>query len=140
MAKLTVKQKKFADEYIISGNATQSYIDAGYSAKKRNTAEANARRLLGNDSVKTYIKERMKALDEQAIASQKEVMKFLTSVLRGEQTEEKVVAGCDKPIQVKVSIGDQIKAGELIGKRFGMWTDKQEVSVQGAVVFEDDVD
>lgn len=82
----------------------------------------------------------MKVLDEQAIASQKEVMKFLTSVLRGEQTEEKVVAGCDKPIQVKVSIGDQIKAGELIGKRFGMWTDKQEVSVQGAVVFEDDID
>jgi phage terminase small subunit len=45
--KLTPKQKKFADLFIKSGNATQSYIDAGYKATKKSVAEANARKLLG---------------------------------------------------------------------------------------------
>ena len=47
--KLTEKQKRFAEEYIKLGNATQAYIDAGYSVTKREVAEANARKLLGNN-------------------------------------------------------------------------------------------
>lgn len=43
MRKLTPKQKNFADEYIITGNATQSAIKAGYSEKYANT---NASKLL----------------------------------------------------------------------------------------------
>nr|WP_237446583.1 terminase small subunit [Shimazuella alba] len=45
---MTPKQKEFADLFIKSGNATQSYIDAGYKATNKSVAEANARKLLGN--------------------------------------------------------------------------------------------
>ena len=55
---LTIKQKAFAEYYIKLGNATESYIKAGYKASKREVAEANARKLLGKDSVKKYIKEK----------------------------------------------------------------------------------
>jgi phage terminase small subunit len=86
--KLTEKQKKFADIYIEKGNATQSYIDAGYKATSRSVAEANARKLLANYSVKNYIDERMKQLDSEKIASQNEILEYLTNVMRGEVTEE----------------------------------------------------
>ena len=55
MNKLTIKQKKFADEYIISGNATESAIKAGYSDK---TAYSSGQRLLKNVEVKEYIQKR----------------------------------------------------------------------------------
>nr|WP_255724561.1 terminase small subunit [Shimazuella soli] len=77
---MTPKQKRFADLYIKSGNATQSYIDAGYKATKRPVAEANVRKLLGNNSVKFYIG--MAQKDKEQIASKNEVLKFLTRVLR----------------------------------------------------------
>ena len=65
--KLTIKQKAFADYYIELGNATEAYIRAGYKATKREVAEANARKLLGNNSVKKYIDEKMKEMLEYAI-------------------------------------------------------------------------
>jgi len=68
--KLTVKQKEFADRYIETSNVAQSYIDAGYSVTKRSVAEANARKLLGNYSVKKYIEERMKELEDKQIAKE----------------------------------------------------------------------
>ena len=89
--KLTLKQKAFADYYIELGNATEAYIRAGYSATKRYVAEANARRLLANYSVKNYINERMKQIEDARIADAKEVLQYLTSVLRGEIKEEVIV-------------------------------------------------
>jgi len=68
--KLTVKQKEFADRYIETSNVAQSHIDAGYSVTKRSVAEANARKLLGNYSVKKYIEERMKELEDKQIAKE----------------------------------------------------------------------
>lgn len=126
---LTVKQKRFADEYIIGGNATQAYIDAGYSAKKRTVAEANARRLLGNDSVKAYIDKKMKELDEKAIASQEEILRYLTSLLRGEETEIELIGtgnGYQKEIEVPVKHQQCLRAAELLGRRYAMWTDRVE--------------
>ncbi len=129
MKKLTLKQKKFADEYIISGNATQSYINAGYSAKTRKVAEANARKLLGNYSVKSYINEKMKQLESEKIASQEEVLQFLTSVMRGDIKEETLASNGDvqEIIKIEVNTRDRIKAGELLGKRYGSWTDKLNI-------------
>jgi len=43
MNRLNIKQQRFADEYIKSGNATDAYIKAGYSKNKANT---NATKLL----------------------------------------------------------------------------------------------
>lgn len=86
--KLTAKQRLFADEYIKSGNATQSYIKAGYSVKSEKVAGVNATRMLGNDRVKSYIDAKMAKIESHKIADAKEVLQYLTRVLRGEETEE----------------------------------------------------
>lgn len=128
MLKLTLKQKRFADEYIVSGNATESYLKA-YAKQSRVSAEANARKLLGNYSVKTYIDERLKDLENKQIAKQEEVLKYLTSVMRGEQKEQ-VLIGYGEGIQgkthIEVGAKDRIKAAELLGKRYKLFTDKVE--------------
>lgn len=124
MRKLTPKQKNFADEYIITGNATQSAIKAGYSEKYANT---NASKLLQNTTIKTYIDERLKQIEDEKIMDMKEVMQRLSEIARAEGTEE-VVTNQGDVILVKPKTSDQIRAMELIGKRYGAWTDKKEVS------------
>jgi phage terminase small subunit len=123
--KLTPKQKAFCDLYIKTSNATQSYIDAGYKAISRKVAEANARRLLANDSVKNHIAIRMAQKDKERIASQDEVLEFLTKVLRNEETEEVPVSMTNKfeLIDKKPSIKDRTKAAELLGKRYALFKD-----------------
>lgn len=143
--KLTVKQKKFADEYIISGNATEAYKLAGYKATNDNVASANGIKLLENHKVKAYIGERMKELEDKAIAKQEEVLEYLTSVMRGEQQEEMLIGqghGEQSITNIDVSAKDRIKAAELLGKRYGIWTEKQDITVDVPVLFEgiDDVD
>ncbi len=86
--KLTQKQRLFADEYIKSGNATQSYIKAGYSVKSEKVAGVNATRMLGNARVRSYIDARMAEIESHKIADAKEVLQYLTRVLRGEEKEE----------------------------------------------------
>lgn len=137
--KLTVKQQKFADEYIISGNATQSAIKAGYSKNYTNT---NANKLLQNTTIKSYIDERLEQLKKESIAEQDEVLQYLTSIMRG-QEQEQTLRGMGEGYQeidnIDVSAKDRIKAAELIGKRYGIWTDKLEATVDGAVMFIDDI-
>lgn len=138
---MTIKQQRFADEYIISANATQAAIKAGYSKKYANT---NASKLLQNTTIKSYIDERLEDLQSKKVASQQEVMEYLTSVMRGQETEQTIIGVADlgqELTDIEVSAKDRIKAAELIGKRYRMWTDKQEVEVQGTVVFanEDDI-
>ena len=129
MAKLTQKQQRFADEYIISGNATQAYIDAGYSASKRTVAEANARKLLGNNSVKEYLNKRMEELKSETIADQEEVMQYLTRLMRGKEHETEMInVGNFEQELVEVPVKHNVRkqAAELIGKRYGLWKDRVE--------------
>ena len=138
LSKLTIKQKKFADEYIISGNAYQSAINAGYSD---NYAKAQSSKMLENVGIKSYIEERMKELDEESIADQKEVLQYLTRVMRGKETEEVLASVGNFEQEIKnISVGakDRIKAAELIGKRYSLWTDRVEVDSDLTIVFEDD--
>ena len=138
--KLTIKQQKFADEYVISGNAYQSAIKAGYS---HNYARAQASKLLENVGVKSYIDKQLAKLQSEKVADQQEVMEFLTSILRGEITEPMAVLdgdGYQKVIDVIPSAQARRSAAELIGKRYGMWTDKQEIEHSGAVMFVDDIE
>lgn len=79
--KLTVKQQKFSDEYIISGIATEAAIKAGYSKK---TAEATASRLLRNVKVSEYINKRLKELKEERLMSVEEALIISASIARGE--------------------------------------------------------
>ena len=143
MKKLTIKQKKFADEYIISGNATESYKVAGYKYSSDNMASVEAHKLLRNPKVKTYIDERMRKLEEEAIANQNEILKFLTRVIRDEETEETLISRGEEGQEittVKLSGRDRIRAAELLGKRYGSWTDKLEVEAESRVVIVDDLE
>lgn len=141
MKKLTIKQQKFADEYIISGNATESYKIAGYKYSSDNMASVEGHKLLRNPKVKSYIEEQMKELEAETIADQTEVLQFLTSILRDEMTEEVLVnvGNFEQSIQdKKISARDKIKAAELLGKRYGSWTDKVDLSSDLILIFEDD--
>lgn len=83
--KLTQKQRLFADEYIKSGNAMQSAIKAGYSEKY---AKSSSAKMLENVGIKSYIDAKMAEIESHKIADAKEVLQYLTRVLRGEETEE----------------------------------------------------
>ena len=116
MAKLTLKQKKFADEYIISGNATQAAIEAGYSKK---TAYQTGAENLRKPQIKSYIDERMKEIESKKSATQQEVIEYLTSVMRGEHKEEILIGqgqGFQEITYIDVSAKDRLKAANLLNK------------------------
>lgn len=133
MAKLTAKQKRFCDEYLIDLNATQAAIRAGYSKRSaRQIADKN----MSKDDIQEYINARMAEKEKDLIADQDEVLKYLTSVLRGEsKSTEIVVEGLGdgmseaRTIQKEPSEKDRLKAAELLGKRYGIYTDKVEADV-----------
>lgn len=81
MSKLSIKQQRFADEYIKSGNATSAYVSAGYSKNKANT---NATKLLQNTTIKKYIKERIEQAQEESLMGITEALAISASIARGE--------------------------------------------------------
>ena len=137
MSKLNEKQKAFANYYIESLNATESYAKA-YECSY-NTARTNGARLLAKANIKKYIDEIMSAKDESRIASQDEILQILTDIARG-ITEEEVVQfsqlGEELRTTRKPTIKDRMKASELLGKRYRMWVDKVEADVNQQVIFE----
>lgn len=124
MSNLTEKQKRFCDEYLIDLNATQAAIRCGYSEK---TARSQGQRLLTNVDIQAYIQEQMQTIQKDKIASAEEVIEYLTSVMRGEQTDEVVTATGKKNTKI-VDAKDRIKAAELLGKRYGLYTEKVNVT------------
>lgn len=131
--KLTAKQKIFCDEYIISLNATQAAIKAGYAEK---TAYAIGAENLRKPKIQSYISERMEQKESSLIATQDEVLQYLTSVLRGEsQTTDTLLVGIGdgyqevQEVEKKPSEKDRLKAAELLGKRYGLYTDKVSADV-----------
>lgn len=130
MAKLTDKQQRFCDEYLIDLNATQAAIRAGYSKK---TANRIATENLSKLVIKDYIAARMAEKESELIADQNEVLKYLTSVMRGESESEIVVVegtgdGCSeaRAMQKAPDEKERLKAAELLGKRYGLYTEKVE--------------
>lgn len=139
MNTLTSRQRKFCDEYIISGNATNAAIKAGYSAK---TAKQVGSENLAKPDLKAYIDAQLDQLHSEKIADATEVLQYLTSVMRGEHTEEiplLIGEGVQTLATKVVGAKERLKAAELIGKRFGLFTDR--VGVDGAVpvVIVDDI-
>ena len=117
MSELRGKQRKFADNYIKNGNATEAYVNAGYKVRSNKTARANASRLLTNANVKAYIEKRLKQLESAKLATAQETLEYLTSVMRGEQTETVVTAkGLYR--NVEVSAKDRISAAKELLKRY----------------------
>lgn len=143
---LSLKQKAFADYYIETGNATESAVRAGY---KSNYANTNTPKLLQNTKIKLYIGERLKLIESERIATAEEVMRYLSSVMRGEIEEECIVVegygdGCSsaKSIRKEVSPKDRNKAAELLAKRFGLLKENIELSgdLSIKITIEDDGD
>lgn len=126
--KLNARQKSFCEFYVASGNATESAIKAGYKEKY---AGVNADKLLKNTNISKYIKEITEEHTNNRIAKAEEILEFLTATLRGEVTEEVVVGGFGKSATEKISknvdLKDRLKAAELLGKRYRLFTDKVEV-------------
>lgn len=137
--KLTEKQRRFADYYIETGNATESAVRAGYSKK---TAKEIGCENLTKPNIKGYIDEHLKLLADKRIMNAEEVMKLLTSIARNEELEEVVVFG-DSGAEVVtkgMSAKDRLKALELIGKRYTLWTDKTQLEGTVGVQIVDDID
>lgn len=133
MNKLNERQKRFADEYLIDLNTEQAAIRAGYSKKY---ARGNAHKLVANSCIKAYIEKRMAEKEKELIADQDEVLKYLTSVLRGKSQSTEIIVegvgdGCSeaRTILKEPSEKDRLKAAELLGKRYGLYTDKVEADV-----------
>ncbi|ARN63730.1 terminase small subunit [Leuconostoc mesenteroides subsp. mesenteroides] len=115
--KLTPKQKKFADEYIKTGNATQSAIEAGYSKKYANT---NAPKLLQNTTLKQYIEKCMAEIASNRVMSYTEAVELLTSIARGEE-KETVVVGTPvgaETVEKEADLKTRISALKEIMKRY----------------------
>jgi possible terminase small subunit len=132
---LTDKQKKFIEEYLVDMNGTRAYRVAYPSVKKNETAAALASRLLTNDKVKNAIEPILASMSSDRMATATEVMEYLTSVMRGESTAEVVVVeglgdGCSEARRFKKAPDEKerLRAAELLGKRFGLFKDKVEVS------------
>lgn len=148
-AKMTAKQMRFCDEYLIDLNATQAAIRAGYSQK---TARVIGQENLTKPAIKEYIDKRLAEKEEALIAKQDEVMKYLTSVMRREKTESIVVTLSKETskyvpddegklrkqttkeeipqiVEIPAKLSDSNKAAELLGKAYGIYTDKVETEL-----------
>ncbi len=162
MAKLTAKQQRFCDEYLIDLNATQAAIRSGYSKK---TAKQIGQENLTKPDIKEYIEKRMAEKEKELIADQNEVMKYLSSVMRREKTESVVVTlskeksiyvpdsngtmrkqtvkeDIPQVVEIHARLSDANKAAELLGKAYGIYTEKVDMDVNVPVMFsgEDDLE
>lgn len=126
--KLTSKQKNFCDEYIICQNATEAAIKAGYSKK---TAGTQGYENMQKPHIRAYIDERMKEHESELIATQQEVLEYLTAVMRGEtEAEEIVVEGFEARTMMKApSEKDRLLAADKLSKCYGLYNDKDKLEL-----------
>ena len=133
---MTEKQKRFCDEYLIDCNATRAYKTVYQNVKSDEVARKAGSRLLTNVDVKKYIAEQMEKIHDEKTADAQEVIEYLTSVLRGESIAQEIVVegtgdGCSKAktMEKAPSEKERLKAAELLGKRYSLFTDKVETDV-----------
>ena len=137
---MTERQKRFGDEYVLDPNVTQAAIRAGYSEK---TAYSIGQRLMKNVEVKSDIDAALARLQAENGADAQEVMRYLTSVVRGE-SQSSVLSlcgnGAQEVIEKRPDEKERLKAAELLGKRYGLYTEKVEVDASVGVVIVDDIE
>lgn len=131
---LTDKQKRFCEEYLIDCNATQAAIRAGYSER---SAKAIGAENLSKPAIRAYIDERMEEHKKSLIASQEEVLQYLTSVLRGDsEAEELAVEGTGKGFSSARNVRkapselDRLKAADQLSKCYGLYTDRERLAIE----------
>lgn len=161
MARLTEKQKRFVDEYLIDLNATQAAIRAGYSGK---TAGRIAIELLNKTHISDLVRERMINRGKRTEITQDRVLQELASIGFADisdyasvissgllatvrltptadipQEKRAAIAGIKEGANgVEVKLNDKVKALELIGRHLGMYTDKVDLTGGINIIIEDD--
>ncbi len=133
-----VREKLFAEEYLIDLNAERAAIRAGYSPR---TARGTAYKLLDRPAVKEYIDKRLREKEDALIAKQDEVLRYLTAVMRGEETDEELVTyatGGYEKVGIRRQM-NQLRAAESLAKRYGLLTDKLSVDGTVGVTIVDDL-
>lgn len=127
---MTEKQKIFCDEYLVDLNGTRAYKAAYPNVKKDNSAAARANKLLKTKEVKEYIDKRLEELKDERIAKVEDVMIYLSDVMFG-KSKASVLAmagdGMQEIVEKPPDEKERLKAAELLGRRFGMFTEKLEV-------------
>lgn len=154
--KLTDKQQRFVDEYLIDLNATQAAIRAGYSVK---TANEQGSQNLAKLSIQQAIAERMAERSRRTGVNQDRVVLELAKIafvkmtdivdsegnIKGDAAEDDLA--CIESVKYKysdtdtgyseereVKIASKLKALELLGKHLGMWNDKVDLNVALPIV------
>lgn len=121
------RQKAFADYYIETLNATEAAKRAGYS---RRTAKQIGNKLLTKIDLQQYIQERLASKEKARIASQDEILEYLTAVVRGEVKDQ---LGLETPVK------DRNKAAELLAKRYGLLTENLNMNAHVGIKIVDDI-
>ena len=141
MRELTEKQQRFCEEYLIDLNATRAYKAVYKNCKKDESARVNGSKLLTNTNIKAYIDEKLEEIHSKNTADAKEVLEYLTAVMRGKSEAEVVVVegvgdGYSKAVKIKKRPDgkERLKAAELLGKRFGLFKEKVEIDGNVPVV------
>lgn len=125
------RQKRFVDFYIQTGNASEAARRAGYSER---TARYIGTRLIANVNIQRAIDERLKELENHRVADTQENLERLTSIARGEVTEE-IVTNTGKQFTIPAKVAERIKATELLLKVQGAFREKVDVQISGAEWF-----
>lgn len=161
---LSDKQRRFCDEYLIDMNAIQAALRAGYSkataryaskwiSENEHPQKPNVRkREKFNPEMRAYIDKRMEEKEKLLVASQDEVMKYLTAVMRREKKESVVVTLSEEKstyvpdksgtmrkqtikkeipqiVEIPAQLRDANKAAELLGKAYGIYTERLDADV-----------
>ena len=133
---MTDNQRKFCDEYLIDCNATRAYKAAYPRIKNDNVAKSAGNRLLTFVDIKEYIQTRLDEMASAKVATAEEVIQYLTSVMRGESNSEVVVVTGDgdgyssaEKVKKNPDEKERLKAAELLGKRYGLFTDKLSAEI-----------
>lgn len=146
MAKLTEKQKLFCENYLMTMNAVDAYLAVYKNCKSRDNASKHASRLLALPHIRAYVDTCLEKAHSNKVADIQEVMEYLTSVMRGKTRAEEVMVvgtgeGCSEPCKVSKapSEKERLKAAELIGKRYALFTgsDTKEDDADGVVIVND---
>lgn len=136
---MTPKQKLFCDEYLIDLNGTQAAIRAGYSEK---TAKQIGVENLSKPVLRSYIDERLANKASSLIASQDDVLRLLTGIIEGNERGTALVGigqGAQRVEQVQPTNAEKIRAAEILGKYYKLFTERKELEVTGAIQIIEDV-
>lgn len=131
---MTDKQRKFAECYVKHYNAVQAAEEAGYNNKNRNSLKTKACKLKKHPEIAAYIKQLQIEHKSKAIIGHKELKEYLTSMIRGEVTEEKLFMG-DK-IKTDVPSRDKLKAVEIMCKIYNMFEEEDKAPTP-KIIFND---